>query len=622
MPKHVYTVKLGELAEIPGSPYAYWAPKSLRELFQKYPPLDRDVVGQKEAPKIADVKQGLATADDSRFTRFWWEVDTGNIATSREETHHKKWVPFAKGGKPFYQDIQLVVNWLNNGEEIKRYITQRYPYLDGKWEWVVKNEDFYFCEGLAWALIAKSSESQFDMFLKPAGTIHDVASHSIFLDDSEDLFNLLGVFNSELLWICFRLLDPTAHNRHIGYVSKLPIVNGVDGVFSNQTLGKLAKEAYSLLREHDTGNEPSTQFIMPWLLQVWRGFSQKWKPVTNHPLARDFEWSEFESAKELRGEGKKWNREASVIALANKCVERELKLRKRLDEIQNAIDDEVYRIYGISEEDRRLIEEELSAAAVEPEEENQYEVMPVEEHIKRLLSYFALEVMKEDEDGIVPLSDMFLGTRKEPGMATRVIIKLIDEFGEDNLDRIETELTKVLKMSIEDWFAKEFFEFHTTLYRLRPVIWLISSEKFKREKGRTKPAFSCFIYWHKLDEDTMPKVRQLYLKPVFEASRMEVENIKAKLPKVEGREKREVETELESALTKYEELKALDEAFEKLLKPQHEIRVTSKSEWVKEKVKEITQDGYKPERDYGVRVNIEPLKQAGVMAKTADRVKG
>jgi len=100
-PKHVYTVKLGELAEIPGSPYAYWAPKSLRELFQKYPPLDRDVAGQKEAPKIADVKQGLATADDSRFTRFWWEVDTGNIATSREETYHKKWVPFVKGGKPF-----------------------------------------------------------------------------------------------------------------------------------------------------------------------------------------------------------------------------------------------------------------------------------------------------------------------------------------------------------------------------------------------------------------------------------------------------------------------------------------------------------------------------------------
>ncbi len=93
------------------------------------------------------------------------------------------------------------------------------------------------------------------------------------------------------------------------------------------------------------------------------------------------------------------------------------------------------------------------------------------------------------------------------------------------------------------------------------------------------------------------------------------------MEKVEGKEKREVENEFESALTKYEELKAFDNALENLLKP-HEIKVTSKSKWVEEKVEEITQDGYKPERDYGVRVNIEPLKQAGLMPKTADRVKG
>jgi len=607
-PKHVYTVKLGELAEIPGSPYAYWAPKSLRELFQKYPPLDRDVAGQKEAPKIADVKVGLQTSDDLRFTRFWWEVDVDNIATSREETLvGKKWVPFVKGGKPFYQDIQLVVNWMNNGEEIRNFVNA-----------VIRNEDFFFREGLSWSAIFSSP--RIDMHVMPPGGIFTQNHFALFTNNESLSYVLLSVMNSELIAFLTYILDPLEHTRIQSTIAKLPIVLSIN---QNKILAILVQEAYSLLREHDTGNESSTQFIMPWLLQVWRGFSHDWKPATNHPLARDFQWSEFESAKELRGKGKKWkNKEASIIAVANECVEREFKLRKRLDEIQNAIDDEVYRIYGISEEDRRLIEEEISATAVETEEENQYEVMPVEEHIKRLLSYFGLEVMKEDEDGIVPASDMFLGTRKEPGMATRVITKLIDEFGEDNLDRIETELTKVLKMSIEDWFVKEFFEFHTTLYRLRPVIWQISSEKFKRGKGRTKPAFSCFIYWHKLDEDTMPKVRQLYLKPVFEASKMEAENIKAKLSKVEGREKREVETELESALTKYEELKALDEAFEKLLKPQHEIRVTSKSEWVKEKVKEITQDGYKPERDYGVRVNIEPLKWAGVTAKTADRVKG
>ena len=58
----VFTATLGELAEVPGSPYAYWAPPSLRKLFQKYPPLDRDVARLPDKEKIADVKQGLATS--------------------------------------------------------------------------------------------------------------------------------------------------------------------------------------------------------------------------------------------------------------------------------------------------------------------------------------------------------------------------------------------------------------------------------------------------------------------------------------------------------------------------------------------------------------------------------
>jgi hypothetical protein len=66
----VFTATLGELAEVPGTPFAYWAPKSLRDLFQKFPPLDRDVARQPDQPKIADVKQGLDTANDARFTRF------------------------------------------------------------------------------------------------------------------------------------------------------------------------------------------------------------------------------------------------------------------------------------------------------------------------------------------------------------------------------------------------------------------------------------------------------------------------------------------------------------------------------------------------------------------------
>jgi hypothetical protein len=381
MPKHVYTVKLGDLAEVPGSPYAYWAPKTLRELFQKYPPLDRDVAGQKDKPKIADVKQGLSTADDLRFTRFWWEVDTNNIATSREETYHKKWVPFAKGGKPFYHDMQVVVNWLNDGEEIRNFEKA-----------VIRNEDFYFREGLAWldklSWTVTGTPERFKVFCMPESTIFSQVTYSGFIG-GDNVWPLLAFLRSQFGCVLYSIMDPNIQHTLVGNVAKLPIN---PGIFDSKIFAIYTKEAHAFLREWDTGNEPSTQFVMPWLLQVWSGFSHDWKPVTNHPLAKDFQWTNFKSANEVWGEDKQWNNEASIIALANECVKRERKLRKRLDEIQNAIDDEVYRIYDISEEDRRLIEEELTTVEheegkAEAKEKKHDNLMPAAEYIKRLLSY-------------------------------------------------------------------------------------------------------------------------------------------------------------------------------------------------------------------------------------------
>ena len=630
MPKNVFTVTLGELSEVPGSPYAYWAPKSLRELFKKYPPLDRDVAGQKGMPKIADVKVGLQTSDDLRFSRFWWEVDVDNIGTSREETYYKKWVPYDNDVYLFYfyNPITVVVDWKDDGLNIKNYKNS-----EGKLLSRPQNVNFYFLPGIVWSCGIQRSQlkkvyglQRIPFRFLPKGCIFGVAAQGI-VPKKEDYWWLLSFLCSKIAFWFSRLIVPDKMPG-TGPCAKLPVINPSDD--KKIILTNLAKEAYWLLREWDTGNETSTQFIMPWILQVGRGFDRNWKPVTGHPLARDFEWSDFESAKEIRGEGKKWSGEVSLIALANECVEREKKLRKRIEEIQKAIDEEVYRIYDISEEDRKLIEEELSGVIEESEsdgdkskseeaEEEQYDVMPPEEHIRRLLSYYALEVMKEDVDGIVPASDMFIEGKKEPGLATRVIEKLKQEFGEENLHKIEIEITQTLNTSIEEWFEKEFFNYHTTLYRLRPIIWQLSSEKFRQ--GRRGPAFTCFIYWHKLDEDTIPKVRQLYLRPVLNAVKAEADRLSNEVQRAEGRGKSKLEKRLDETIKTYEELKLFDEALESLLKP-HSLKVSSRSEWVKEKVNEIVANGYKPNRDYGVRVNIEPLKQAKVVAKAAERVKG
>lgn len=85
---------------VPGKPFAYWVIEPVRETFARLPAFES--VGQ-------TVKQGLATADDFRFVRAWWEVSG------------QRWYPFAKGGaySPFYADVYLTVKWAREGGQIK-----------------------------------------------------------------------------------------------------------------------------------------------------------------------------------------------------------------------------------------------------------------------------------------------------------------------------------------------------------------------------------------------------------------------------------------------------------------------------------------------------------------------
>ncbi|MBC7105878.1 MAG: hypothetical protein H5T97_08050 [Firmicutes bacterium] len=626
----VFTAKLGELAEIPGTPFAYWAPASLRELFQKHPPLDRDVAGMPDRPKIADVKVGLQTSDDLRFTRFWWEVPAEEIAASREETlRGKKWVPFAKGGRPFYHDMQLVVNWANDGEEIKNF---REP--GGKLRSRPQNEAFYFRPGLAWARIA--STKRVDAWLMPPA-IFSVSALAAFVP-SDQRCSLAAYLNSQCATFLLFLLQPLMHDRHIGYVSQLPILTNL---IANVTLSSLTLEAHDLLREWATGDETATVFVAPWILQAWRrqrGASDaELLPVTGHPLARDFAWSDWEGARRIRQVMQQACGEGFLRHLAEACARWEEALGRRLEEIQREIDEEVYRLYGIGEEDRVLIEAELgesaeleenaegeAEAAEEAEQEEQSApeaLITPEEHVRRLVHYLAHEAVKEDPDGIVPLRDTYTAAGElERGLAFRVRAKLAELFGEGAMPTVERELREALGKTLDEWLAADFFGYHTGLYRLRPIIWHIAS------RPRGIPAFGCFVYWHKLDADTLRKVREVYLRPALEGAQREAERLAAQCAEKRAagapvRELREAERTWQQAEERAGELRNLSERIESLLRP-HRLSLASRSAWVAEKVNEITARGYYPNRDYGVRVNIEPLKQAGVLPADAARVKG
>jgi hypothetical protein len=327
----------------------------------------------------------------------------------------------------------------------------------------------------------------------------------------------------------------------------------------------------------------------------------------------------------------------SLHALAEACVIWEAELRRRIDEIQRQIDDEVFHLYEISDEDRAIIEAEMgkpieaeelegeeTEAEGEPEEEIQLEgVLTAEEHIKRLIHYLAHQVIGEDPDGIVPLQDCYPAGRNELelGLVSRVRKKLQEIFGEEAMPTVERELQQALGSRLEDWLAREFFGYHVGLYRLRPIIWQITLPRSTTQTVQTD--FSVFIYWHKLDSDTLRKVRHIYLQPFLDAVEKEIQRGIERLTSgnLMGSQLRDEAQRLSQAQSRLEALKSLAQRIDELLQP-HTLQVESRSKWVKEKVNEIVANGYSPNLDYGVRVNIEPLKQKGILPRDAERVRG
>jgi len=93
--------------DIPQTPISYW----LRERFF-------DLLAGPTLGDVADVVQGLATANDARFVRFTWEAPPAEWVLPARARH---WAPFEKGGGygKWFGHHFWVVDWQYNGARIK-----------------------------------------------------------------------------------------------------------------------------------------------------------------------------------------------------------------------------------------------------------------------------------------------------------------------------------------------------------------------------------------------------------------------------------------------------------------------------------------------------------------------
>lgn len=201
--------------QIPGTPIAYWASDNLIRSFIEGQRLD----------SIATPRQGLATSDNNRFLRKWWEVVPGHTARNCSDRASakqsgKRWFPIIRGGsyRKWWGEYDEVVNWFDDGREMKDAILSKYTYLSTP-DFVVKNQNDYFKPAVSWSKISSSLAS---FRFAPAGMLFEVAGACMFAEPTE-LRYLQGFCNSSIAEIDLNLMSPTL-NFEVGQIGQLPII--------------------------------------------------------------------------------------------------------------------------------------------------------------------------------------------------------------------------------------------------------------------------------------------------------------------------------------------------------------------------------------------------------------
>ena len=203
-------------SKIPGSPVAYWVSEAFSDIFGFSTVADYGFAGI-----------GMRTGDNNLFLRLWYEISKNNMAIAchnKEEqvAVNKRWIPYNKGGdfRKWYGNNEYVVNWFNDGEEIKENTRKVYPSLGDNLGWKISNESFYYLPGVTWSGVT-SSKNSFRAY--GSGFIFDSGANGFFPTDTTKINVFTAYLNSCVSQYVLNIINPTI-NTGAGTVKKIPII--------------------------------------------------------------------------------------------------------------------------------------------------------------------------------------------------------------------------------------------------------------------------------------------------------------------------------------------------------------------------------------------------------------
>lgn len=459
---HRYAVNEHDFARIPGSPIVYWLSEAMLKTFAKGKALE----------EVSKPRQGLATADNNRFVREWWEVSnkrTSFHCVSREESSQSgaKWFPYNKGGdfRKWYGNREFVVNWEHDGKEIKGC----------KPNSVIRNPQTYFCPTVSWSTVTSGAPSfRFD----EGGFICDQTSGILSYADSSQAMSLLSVLNSSVSQITLNVMGSSLHYMqgpvgaapflqiasHTVVSSITPLIECSQQDWDSYETAWNYQQSALLNQSHDG----SMEYVIALLSRQWQALSeeQRQREIHNNELVADAYGVRDDVPCDVPLERVSLKRNSAFVYPDKTPSERDELFAR--DVVKEFISYAVGCMFG-----RYSIDKPGLILASQGETVNDFrERVPVTR-------------FEPDRDNVIPVTEVDCF---EDDIVSRFRRFLEVTFGPEHLAENLSYIERTLGKPLRKYFVNDFYNDHVAMYKNRPIYWQYSS------RTDNKGAFKALVY--------------------------------------------------------------------------------------------------------------------------------
>lgn len=520
--KLYFEANQSDFEKIPGCPIGYWVSPNILRIFTSNLALSA----------VASPCVGLQTADNARFLRLWFEVSRSRIGFGFENAASAarsglKWFPITKGGpfRRWYGNITYVVNWENNGTELKNFKGS-----------VIRNEKRYFTlSGCTWSTIS-SGKPSFRYFDK--SWLFETKGSVCFPNDENIIFILMGYLNSPITFACLQMLSPTL-DYHEGPMGKIPFKNIID----LESISILACKNMKISKSDWDAHETSWDFQRNELLNVdaeilkeelhpnnmeWRveQYKTKWEQMFSQLHTNEEELNrqfielyglQDELTPDVPIDEITILQQGEISFVSSAKGEDAPKVMKWNDDV--IIKQLISYAVGCMMGRYRLDKPGLHIAHPEPTAE---EIAPYSYHGRKY---------EIDDDGILPLMNSDCGFSDNAPLRMADFVRIV--FGEETQVENLNYMEQCLGRTLEQYFVKDFWKDHKKMYQNRPIYWLFASKK---------GTFQVIAYMHRMNAYTVERIRAKYLLPFIEHLEQEIKKLDMRRAELTTKESKQLQT--------------------------------------------------------------------------------